>query len=96
MARYCAGVGVYTDEDLARRGYLNTYLALKENHPKIMNRMALYALYGALHDVNCLKLPTAIKETLEKELQQALSTRAKGAQNGQNIPLSSELYRQLP
>lgn len=90
MARYCAEIGVRDRETLEKQGYMHVYLTLKENHPKIMNRMALYALYGALYDINCLHIPAEIKEKLEEELQQAL------AKKPQNKALSPTILKNLP
>jgi hypothetical protein len=71
MEHYCREVGVDSAEALRQRGYLSTYLAIKARHPRHMNRMGLYALYGALTDQDCMRLPDAIKRALEEELTAA-------------------------
>lgn len=71
MQKYCREVGVHTPDDLQQRGYLPVYLALRANRPRRMNRMALYALYGALHDIDCTKLPESIKNKLNEEVEEA-------------------------
>jgi hypothetical protein len=86
MEHYCREVGVDSAEALRKRGYLSTYLAIKARHPRHMNRMGLYALYGALTDQDCMRLPDAIKQALEKELTAAL----------RRTPPSSIPYNALP
>ncbi|MBA4275036.1 MAG: competence protein TfoX [Alphaproteobacteria bacterium] len=71
IERYCAEIGIPDAETLQSIGYMETYLRLRALQPRIMNRMALYALYGAMHDVDCMKLPADIKQHLNDELDAA-------------------------
>ena len=78
MDKYCAEAGITSAAQLRKLGYLEVYLRLKAFYPRHMNRMALYALYGALADQDCMTLPQAIKDRLEQELQVGLKQRPKG------------------
>lgn len=69
MAHYLAELDIHTEADLRASHPVEIYLQLWARRPKIMNRMALYALYGALTDQNCLNLPQETKDWLEEELQ---------------------------
>ena len=64
MTRYLAEVGVETENDLSSRGFEIVWREMRLRHPHIMNRMALYALYGALTDQNCMHLPDETKQWL--------------------------------
>jgi hypothetical protein len=68
MTAYLAEIGIVTEKDLKERGVVAAWLELRLRYPKIMNRMALYALYGALTDQNCLYLPLETKQWLEKQI----------------------------
>lgn len=68
MTAYLAEIGITQEAEIRERGVVETYLELKTRWPRIMNRMALYALYGALTDQNCLWLPQETKDWLEEEL----------------------------
>ena len=64
------GEAIEADFDLLTKGRSSqpipeTTVAL---HPERMNRMALYALYGALTEQDCMRLPDETKEWLEQEL----------------------------
>lgn len=72
MAQYLFELGITTEDQLRDKGVVETFKALKQRHPSVMNRMALYALYGALTDQNCLYLPEESKEWLEEQLQSAV------------------------
>ena len=86
MAKYLAKIGVHSAEDLRKMGYMQAYLKLKPLNPRFMNRMALYAVYGALSNQNCMKLPRALKDVLETELQEALAKAPKSTKT-KSIPL---------
>jgi hypothetical protein len=68
LAQYLAEIGVETESQLREKGVVPVYRALGVNHPHLVNRMALYALYGALSDQNCMHLPEETKHWLEEEL----------------------------
>ena len=68
MVGYLSQINIHTVEELQAKGPVDTFLALSELSKHLQNRMALYALYGALSDQNCLFLPDETKEWLEEEL----------------------------
>jgi len=68
MEHYLAQVGINNAEELKEAGHIAAYISLKTMFPRSMNRMALYAIYGALTNQDCIKLPKEIKDILEKEL----------------------------
>jgi hypothetical protein len=72
MAAYLAEIGITQEAELREIGVMAAYRQLKERNPRIMNRMALYALYGALTDQNCLYLPEESKEWLEIQLKEMM------------------------
>jgi hypothetical protein len=74
MVRHLHEVGIESAEELEKVGYLDAYLRIRFLNPRVMNRMALYALYGALTNQNCMMLPKAIKDKLNRELERAKKT----------------------
>ena len=68
MTAYLAQIGITHEGQIRERGVVQTYMALKAEWPWVMNRMALYALYGALTDQNCLYLPQETQDWLEEQL----------------------------
>lgn len=72
MAAYLAEIGITQESEMRAMGVMAVYLQLRQRHPHLMNRMALYALYGALTDQNCLYLPDESKEWLEIQLRQIM------------------------
>lgn len=61
-------LGIHTEEDLRKRDILEVYLEIKAQHPEKATLMMLWALQGALLDINCLYLPAEIKDQLRQEL----------------------------
>ncbi|SNZ08997.1 TfoX C-terminal domain-containing protein [Cohaesibacter gelatinilyticus] len=59
---------IHTEEDLRKHDILDVYLELKARHPQKTTLMMLWALQGALLDMNCIYLPAEIKDQLKKEL----------------------------
>ncbi len=76
MEKYGKRIGVDSAEALRAMGYMEAYLRYKASYPRFINRMALYALYGALTDQDCMRLEAPVKAQLEKELQTALKSSA--------------------
>ena len=68
MARHLDEVGIDTEEKLREVGPVEAYARVRSINPKTMNRMALYAIYGALTDQDCMCLPQETKDWLEGEL----------------------------
>lgn len=69
MVQYLGEIGIKTPEQLREVGPVVAYKQLGERHPHLVNRMALYALYGALTDQDCIKLPEETKAWLEEQIQ---------------------------
>lgn len=65
MEGWLTQVGIHTVRQLEEEGAVGAYLKIRTLHPNAANLMALYALYGALHNINCLKLAPEIKEMLK-------------------------------
>lgn len=86
LQEYMAKAGIHSAEELREIGYLQGYLRVRAVQPKIMNRMAYYAIYGALTNQDCMTLPRFIKEALEEELQAALKIGTKPVQETE-LPL---------
>jgi DNA transformation protein and related proteins len=68
MVNHLEQVGITTEAELRKIGPVAAYLRVRDINPKVMNRMALYAIYGALTNQNCIFLPEETKEWLEEEL----------------------------
>jgi DNA transformation protein len=68
---YLSQSGVDTPEQLRELGPVEAFLRLTLLAPHLRNRMALYAIYGALTDQDCLRLPQETKDWLEDELKKA-------------------------
>lgn len=69
MVQYLAEIGIHDEKNFRAIHPVECYLKLRLIHPKIMNRMALYAIYGALTDQDCMRLPAETKKWLEDELR---------------------------
>lgn len=67
-SEWLAEIDIRTEADLRERGVINTYLALRAHKPRANNLMMLWALQGAVDDINCLHLPDDIKEHLKEML----------------------------
>lgn len=69
--QYLAEIGVTDEAGLRALGPVEAFLRMSQLSPHLRNRMALYAIYGALSDQNCIYLPQETKDWLEEELQKA-------------------------
>ena len=58
-------IGVRSSEDLIRLGSKEVFLQLKEQHPNVC-LVHLYALQGAIDNVNYDKLPDEVKRDLKQ------------------------------
>lgn len=67
--------GFATLADLERAGPVLAYKIVKHRRPAEVNRLLLYALYGALHDVHWNALPRAVKKSLSAEADGDLEVR---------------------
>jgi DNA transformation protein and related proteins len=66
MEGWLRQAGIHTRRQLEKEGAVGAYLKIRTLHPNAGNLMALYALYGALNNINCLKLAPEIKEMLRE------------------------------
>ncbi len=71
MAQWLKQAGITTPKQLHELGAVECYLRISKLHRNAANRMALYALYGAIHDINCLKLAPEIKDMLNGMVEDA-------------------------
>ena len=58
-------IGVHTVKDIEELGVVMTYKILKHRFPGV-NRVMLYALYGALHDIHWNSITPEVKEELNR------------------------------
>lgn len=63
--------GITTPTQLRQIGAVEAYLAIRPLEPRVINRMALYALYGAINGENCIFLSSDIKGILNALLAEA-------------------------
>ncbi len=66
-AEWLAQIGIHTAEDLRRVGAATAYRELVSRDIVRPHRMLLYALGGAVMDLDCLKLSRCQKRELETE-----------------------------
>jgi DNA transformation protein len=66
-AEWLAEIGIHTAEDLRRVGAATAYRELVSRDIVRSHRMLLYALGGAVLDLDCLKLSRCQKRELEAE-----------------------------
>lgn len=66
MESWLTQVGIHTPAQLEKEGAVGAYLKIRTLHSNAANLMALYALYGALHQVNCLRLAPEVKVMLRE------------------------------
>lgn len=69
MAGWLERIGVRTVEDIERRGVVEVAKAMRAAGFKNMNLMGVYALQGAILDMNCLELPLEMRDILRQEWQ---------------------------
>jgi DNA transformation protein and related proteins len=70
-AKWLNEIGVYTDTDLQKLGVLQAYLRIKFREPKASLNL-LYALWGALEDVNFNQIPESVRVKLKREVESLL------------------------
>ncbi len=66
-AEWLAAIHVHTADDLRRLGAATAYRELVQRDIVSPHRMILYALGGAVGDLDCTRLPSVLKQTLEEE-----------------------------
>lgn len=73
MAGWLHQAGIHTPDALRKMGAIEAYIRIRPLNPRVINRMALYALWGAIHNENCLWLSPDVKEMLNSMLQKHMS-----------------------
>lgn len=68
MAGWLQQAGIHHAKQLEELGAVEAYIRIQPHMP-YTNLMAMYALYGAIHDVDCLKLEPEVKEILRGMLK---------------------------
>ena len=68
-AGWLISVGINSSEELYEVGVVNAYLRVKQSYPDKVSPNLLYALQGAVLDLEWNKLPPDIKADLIKELE---------------------------
>lgn len=71
MAGWLREAGIKSPAQLKKLGAVECYLRIRMLHRNAANKMALYALYGAIHNENCLWLASDVKEMLTQMLEDA-------------------------
>ena len=66
-SEWLASIGVYSLEDVARLGVVETYKRVKAVYPEKVTLNMLWGLQAALMDIPWYELPPDIKEQLRKE-----------------------------
>lgn len=66
-AAWLAQIGIHNEDDLRRVGAATAYRELVVREMVKPHRMLLYALGGALADVNCMRLSREQKRELEED-----------------------------
>jgi DNA transformation protein len=71
MAGWLRAAGIKTPEQIVALGAVECYRRIRVQDKNAANKMALYALYGAIHNINCLRLDSDIKQILNDMLENA-------------------------
>ncbi|MCE7921078.1 MAG: competence protein TfoX [Chloroflexi bacterium] len=68
-SEWLASIGVYSLEDVARLGVVETYKRVKAAYPEKVSLNMLYGLQAALMDIPFNHLPKDIREQLKREAE---------------------------
>ena len=68
-SEWLASVGVYTLDDVARLGVVETYRLVKAAYPDKVSLNLLYGLQAALLDLPWNELPADIKAELKRQVE---------------------------
>lgn len=68
MFRWLGQAGITTPGQLRQLGAVDAYLRICAAQGRRVNKMVLYALYGAINDENCLFISSDIKAILNDML----------------------------
>lgn len=69
MEAWLIAAGITSAKQLQEMGAVEAYLRIRGLHKNAANKMALYALYGAIHNENCLRLAPEAKAMLNAMLE---------------------------
>ena len=64
-----AEIGVLTRGDLVKMGPIEAYKKLKENDPKMVNILFLYAMVSGLEGIPWNEIPQGMKEDLRRKVE---------------------------
>ena len=64
-----AKLGIVNEHDLRRKGAVDTFYAMVAMDKSWDNLMLLYALQGALLEMNCLAMPDDLKQVLKDQVR---------------------------
>ena len=70
-SEWLASVGIYTLDDVANLGVVETYKRVKVAYPEKVSLNLLYGLQAALLDLPWNELPPDIKEELKRQVNQS-------------------------
>jgi DNA transformation protein len=70
-SEWLASVGIYTLDDVAKLGVVETYKRVRAAYPEKVTLNMLWGLQAALLDLPWNELPPDIKEDLIKQLEEA-------------------------
>lgn len=68
---WLASIGVYTLDDVAKIGVVETYKQVKAAYPEKVSLNMLYGLQAAVMGINWKDLPLDIKEDLKKQVEES-------------------------
>ena len=67
---WLACIGIYTLEDIAKLGVVETYKQVKAAYPEKVSLNMLYGLQAAWMGINWKDLPVDIKEDLKRQVEE--------------------------
>jgi DNA transformation protein len=70
-SEWLASVGVYTLDDVAKLGVVETYKRVKAAYPEKVSLNLLYGLQAALLDLPWNELPPDIKDELKRQVDRS-------------------------
>lgn len=68
-----AKLGIHTVDDLLQRSIYEVYFQMQTLEKKWKNKMLLYALFGAVNNVNCMMLRKVEKIYINEEYQKYIN-----------------------
>lgn len=69
-AEWLASIGIFSLEDVAKLGVIETYKRVKAAYPEKVSLNMLYGLQAALMNINWKDLPLDIKEDLKRQVEE--------------------------